>query len=460
MPKAQLLTSTVKRLPCPGGKDQQLWWDHGHKDAVRGLGLRVTAKGIRSYLIRGYPNGQERRLTLEATIHEPIEKARAEADEKRVTMNRDIDIREQERAQRAAKVAEMHKSAAETVTLREVMTEYLECQTGRTGQPLRQATKLDIERHVTVNLADWADEPLKALTKDRIAEKYIGMKARAPSQANQCMTVLRGLINRARERFVGDDDQYPLHPINPVTRLFSKNGLLKWHREKPRTTRIPRAKIGAVWAMLQRRRAAARTVDERASADWVCLVMLTGCRRKESGSLLWENVNLEVGSLHLPSTSVKNHNGITLPMSTTLQEILVARRKLPAVHEKAMRRRKSGRSIRERSAYVFPSWGKAGYITDARATMQAVSEVAGLHLGLHDLRRTADDVATICGIDADVRRQLLNHIDTDVHGRHYANNLDHDALADAVEAIASWIVKQGEIAEAMLSGDNVIALRG
>lgn len=460
MPKAQLQSGNVKRLPRPKGKDQELYWDHGHKEAVRGFGLRVTAGGVRSYIVRGYPNGQERRITLEATIHEPIEKARAEADEKRVAMNKDIDLRERERQEREARAAASFKSEADTVTLRSVMDEYLKNQTGRTGKPLREATKRDIERHVTVNLAGWADKPLKALTKDRVTEVFRNLRERAPSQASQCMTVLRGLINRARERYVGDEDEYLLHPVNPVTRLFGKHGLLKMHKDKARTTRIPRAKIGAVWAMLQRRRAEARTVDERASVDWVCMVLLTGCRRTESGSLLWENVNLDEGWFHLPSDVVKNHNGITLPLSEPLKAILQARRIMPVVHDKALRRRKEGRPVRERSAYVFPSWGKAGHITDARATMEAVSEVAGLHLGLHDLRRTADDVATICGVDADLRRRLLNHIDTDLHGRHYGNDVDHTALADAVESIASWIVKQGEIAEAMLSGDNVIALRG
>ena len=460
MPKAQLQTGNVKRLPCPKGKDQELYWDHGHKEAVRGFGLRVTAGGVRSYIVRGYPNGQERRVTLTATIREPIEKARAEADEKRVAMNKDIDLREQERQEREAREAASLKGEADTVTLREVMDEYLKNQTGRTGKPLREATKRDIERHVTVNLAEWADRPIKALTKDRITDVFRQLRERAPSQSGQCMTVLRGLINRARERFVDDDDTYLLHPVNPVSRLFGKHGLLKMHKDNARTTRIPRAKIGAVWAMLQRRRAEARTVDERASADWVSMILLTGCRRTESGSLLWENVNLDEGWFHLPSDVVKNHNAITLPLSAPLREIFETRRVMPTTHEKALRRRKQGRPVRERSAYVFPSWGKAGYITDARATMQAVSEVAGLHLGLHDLRRTADDVATICGVDADLRRRLLNHIDTDLHGRHYGNNVDHTALADAVESIAAWIVEQGEIAEATLSVGNVVAERG
>lgn len=75
MPRAQLLTSTVKRLACPTGKDQELFWDHGHKDAVRGLGLRVTATGTRTYIIRGYPNGKERRIDASASplrqLHRP-----------------------------------------------------------------------------------------------------------------------------------------------------------------------------------------------------------------------------------------------------------------------------------------------------------------------------------------------------------------------------------------------------
>jgi integrase len=452
MPRLKLMTSNVKRLACPPGKDQELYWD----TETKGFGLRVTASGSRAYIARGYPSGHERRVTLNASITTPLDTARMEADEKRIAMQNDVNLRDEKRRKRE----QDQRDVALGVTLREVMEEYVLNQSTTRGGPLRESTKADIRRHVKVNLSDWADKPVSSITRDKCLAKFNQISARAPSQANQCMAVLRGLLNRARERFATDEDEYPLLPINPVSKLFKKNSIAKWNREDPRTTRIPTARIGAVWAMLQRRRSEARTVDDRTSADWVCFMMLTGTRRTESGSLRWSHVNLEEGWFHLPADVVKNHNAITLPMSATLRELLSTRKALPAVSNKVARRRSSSRPNRTESDFVFPSWGRTGYITDARATMDAVSEVAGTKINIHDFRRTFEDVAALCRVDADMKRQLINHLGHDVHGRHYANSTDPKAMTAAVEAIASWIVRQGNVAEAMLSGANVVALAG
>lgn len=452
MARLKLMTSNVRKLVCPDGKDQELYWD----TETKGLGLRVTAGGSRAYIVRGYPSGHERRVTLDASISTPLETARKEADDKRIAMQNDINLRDEKKRKRD----ETQRDVALGITLREVMEEYVLNQSTTRGGPLRESTKADIRRHVTVNLADWADKPVASITREKCLAKFNEISARAPSQANQCMAVLRGLLNRARERFATDDDVYPLLPVNPVSKLFKKNSIAKWNREDARTTRIPSARIGAVWAMLQRRRVEARTVDDRTSADWVCFMMLTGTRRTESGSLRWEHVNLEDSWFHLPADVVKNHNAITLPLSETLRELLTTRKDLPAVSDKVARRRSVDRPKRTGSDYVFPSWGRTGFITDARATMDAVSEIAGSKINIHDFRRTFEDVAALCRVDADMKRQLINHLGNDVHSRHYANNTDPKAMAAAVEAIASWIVRQGQVAEAMLSGANVIALAG
>ncbi len=450
MPRVKLMTSNVKKLTCAVGKDQELYWD----TETKGLGLRVTANGSRAYIVRGYPNGHERRVTLDASISTPLDTARKEGDDKRIAMQNDINLRDERRRRREG----AQRDVALGITLREVMEEYVLNQRTTRGGPLRESTKSDIRRHVTVNLAEWADKPVACITREKCLAKFTEISARAPSQANQCMVVLRGLLNRARERFATDDDIYPLLPVNPVSKLFKKNSIAKWNREDARTTRIPTARIGAVWAMLRRRRAEARTVDDQTSADWVCFMMLTGTRRTESGSLRWEHVNLEEGWFHLPAEAVKNHNAITLPMSATLRELLIARKKPRPVSEKVARRRNAHRPSRAGSDYVFPSWGQTGYITDARATMDAVSELAGTKINIHDFRRTFEDVAALCKVDADMRRRLINHLGNDVHSRHYANNTDPRAMTTAVEAIASWITRQGETAEAMLSGANVIAI--
>ena len=171
----------------------------------------------------------------------------------------------------------------------------------------------------------------------------------------------------------------------------------------------------------------------------------------ESGSLKRADIDLVARTLVLRGDVVKNHNELTLPLSALVHEILSKRLKSQD-GSSAARRRRRPRS----SEYVFPSFGKkCPYITDARAMMERLSEVSGRHVTPQDLRRTAEDIAKYCKVDPDERRQLLNHLASDVHGTHYSNNPDPKVLAPAVEAMAQWVLEQAAIA----AGETGIPLR-
>jgi integrase len=150
-----------------------------------------------------------------------------------------------------------------------------------------------------------------------------------------------------------------------------------------------------------------------------------------------------VNLAHLPGEVVKNHSEPVLPLSTVLYEILLARLITSPAETPAARRRRRKRS----SEYLFPSFGrKKPYITDARDLLEGVSKVAGRHVTIHDLRRTAEDILKFCRVDPDDRRLLLNHVAEDVHGTHCSNNADPEILRPVVEAMARWVLEQAAIA--------------
>lgn len=450
--RAKLTNSMAERLTCPDGMRQKVYWD----TEVRGFGLRISLDGkTRTYIVQYRVKGtkQERQVTI-GRHNDPwrIDDARSKANQIKIAMLAGVDPVLEAQRQQQERANQVRRDEAHATTLRQVMDDYIANKRTKHG-PLRAATKADLLRHVTINLKEWADKPVASITRDACHLKFLKMSQTAPGQANQCFVNLRALLNHAREMHATEDGDYPILAVNPVTRMLK---LRKLNPEPVRATRIPLSRVGAVWAMLQERRQGARTVDDRTAADWVCFMLLTGCRRTESGSLRWSNVSFEDGTIHLPSEVVKNHNGITLPMSAALRELLEARKSLPKVKEKVARRRATDRPIREESDFVFSSWGRTGYITDARATMDAVAEAAATPITFHDLRRTFEDVAAECRIDSDQRRQLLNHLAADVHARHYANN--RASLAGPVESIATWITGQGDVAAAKASGTNVVAL--
>ncbi len=427
----KLTKTKVEALPVPTDKDQVFYWD----SETKGFGVRVTSGGARSYIVQRPVNGKTRRFTLGPHGVLTCDEARKRAMEKLLEMMDGIDPGQERRKQKA-----------QSETLREVMENYIEHKRTKHG-PLRPASIADIRACVGTAFSDWADKPVAGITREACIKRFRELSKTAPITSNKAFRNLRALLNWAREKNATSDGNYPILPINPVSQMFKQGGMAKWNPERARATRIPKEKIGAVWLCLKKYADPERNQRSTAiAADLVAFLLLTGCRINESSTLTWDRVKLdaELPTFHLPGTVTKNHNPMTYPISKALHALLTRR------HAERLKG----------NNYVFPAVrGETGYMKDPRAMWKKIGEVAGLHLSNHDMRRTFDDVSQIVGIDGDTRRQLENHLSSDVHGRHYANNPDPATLLPALEAISSWIVRQGEIAEAAAEGQNVVALR-
>lgn len=424
----------VKALPAPTDKDQAFYWD----TETAGLGLRITAAGAKSYIVRGRVNGsgKDRRFTLGSVELLSCDEARRRAQVKRLEMLDGLDPQ-----------VEKKKVAAQSETLREVMEDYIEHKRTKNG-PLRPSSKADIRRCVEGTFSDWADEPVASISRDACIKRFRELSKTAPVQTNQAFRNLRALLNWAREKNATADGSYPILPINPVSQMFKQGGMAQWNKEKPRTTRVPRDKIGAVFALLEQHSDPATNITTTCvSADMVAFMLLAGTRVSETRTLTWDRVKLDgkLPTFHIPGDLTKNHNPLTLPLSDALHTLLTRR----------YENRIKGNN------YVFPAMrGKKGYLFDPRAFLdKKVSEVAGTHLHPHAFRRTFEDVAQIVVVDSDQRRQLLNHLASDVHGTSYANNPDPAVLLPAMQKISAWIVQQGQIAKDAAKGENVIPMR-
>jgi integrase len=445
-----------------------VFWD----TEIKGLGVRVSANSrTKTYVLQHRVRGasQERNISL-GRHGDPValpdgslrrhafgaEDARARALAHLAQLLNGVDPVAEVKRKREEEERRAAAQKAQSTTLKEVLEHYLTHHRTKHG-PLRPATQKDMRRHCEKNLTGWLDEPVATITRDKCLAKFTEITERgAPQQANACMVYLRALLNHAREMHATDDGQFPVLAVNPVSRLWK---LKKPNPERPRKTRIPLPKVGACWNWLRKVATEARTENERTAADWLCFVLLTGTRRLESGSLRWTDCDFEARTITLHGdvegeggfAGVKNHNSILIPMSSAMEEILTARKSPPALDERVMRRRRVQRS----QIYVFASNGKkTPFITNAQATVEALSKIAGAHVHLHALRRTFEDIAQACKIDSDVRRMLLNHISGDVHSVHYANG--DSALAAACESISIYITNAAAVAKARESGANIL----
>lgn len=383
-----------------------LHWD----EQDRGFGVRVTKDGKRTYVAQGRINGKEARITIGAHGIFTPDQARDAAREHLRSMRMGIDPR-----------AVAKERAAESVTLRHVADSY------KRDRPLKESSKSEIERHVTTTFEAWLNKPISSITREAVTKRFNEMKTKglrgkgpAPAQANQSFAVLRALSNYAIREYRKPDGT-AIITDNPVEVLHKK-----WTPLKPRTSRVPENKAGALWSALQKWREVAYNRDTLASIDLVMFLILTGARIGEASALTWDRVNLDEGWWHIPDP--KNSNPVWLPLSKQANELLSTRQRIKG------------------SDFVFSSWGKCGHIRDPRDTMKKVSEIAGTKITPHDLRRTYITTGVaLCGIDLHKIELLTNHVPRGVTARHYLETSYLQYLSPETQKISDWFEEQQSI---------------
>lgn len=412
----------------------EIHWD----DKVPGYGLRITANGVRSFVAMGRVQGKAVITTIGRYGLYTEDKARSKAQKVLQDMREGIDPRDSKRADEAMKV-----------TLQQVCDAYVE----RPGK-LKESSKAEMKRHVEKVFASWKDKPIVAITEDDVRKRHREMvqkgldgKRGAPASANASMVTLRILCNFAGRQYRRGDGS-PLIQRNPVEVLKDH-----WATLGSRTERyIDRRKVGEVWNALQAARENPKNRDALAGIDLTIFALLTGCRRDEGATLQWPNVNIDD---HDPSNcwwhldDRKRGDPIWLPLSSQAVALLKARR---AVVDADIA---EGKTV---SAFVFPSWSKAGHIRDARAPMETISEIVGKHLSLHDLRRSFTNYAMReCLIEKFRTDLLTGHkpAQEDITARNYLDLARLDWLQPEVQKIADWIEQQAAIA----ASKNVVQLR-
>lgn len=419
MPK--LTKGFVDKAQPPASKVRYEW-----DESVRGYGLRISAEGKKVFVAMGRVRGKQVCFTIgqygHLTEHEAREKARGVLQR----MREGIDPREQRKQDEAL-----------LTTLRDVADAYK----SRPGK-LKESSKGEIERHVTTTLAQWEHKPVTSVTEEGCRKLYRklmteGLRGNgpAPGQANQALSVLKALLNYAGRQYRQADGS-PLIPRNPVEALRDD-----WVDLKPRTSRIPDNKVGAVWSSLMQWREEAYTRERCASVDLVMFLLLTGCRLNEAATLRWSQVHIEEDAAacfwHLPDP--KSRHPFWFPMSTQLRQLLSTRQRV------------------EGSEWVFPTWSRAGHIVSVREMLEKVSKVAGTRVTAHDLRRTVTTIAIAqCGIDFYKVELLTGHLPNgSVTGRHYLETQRLGYLYPECQRIADWIEDQA----ARANGTNVVPLR-
>lgn len=224
--------------------------------------------------------------------------------------------------------------------------------------------------------ADWMKKPIKDITADMVNKRHTEItRKKFPESANKFVRTIRAICYANKQ----------LVPDNPAC-LARK----KWNPSERRTGVLQAHQLPAWYCAL---------IDYKNQdlADYLMLLLLTGLRRSEGYSLLWEDVDLQGRTLTARDT--KNGKDHTMPLSDYLLDIL--------------ERRKDNRV----NDYVFPSvTSESGHLVEPKKAVASVSKAAGFKINPHDLRRTFMSVAASRGISETIIKRLVNHSVTDVTG--------------------------------------------
>lgn len=358
----KLTKTIVDMLPVP---------ETGYKlypdDELPGFGVYVTSTGVRTYYLERRIKGRKHRMKVCRSEEMAPEKARNHARTLvgEIIQGKDV-------------IAEKKRKVIEAITLKEAVEDYVEKRRVKGGLKLKPRTKDDMLKACKRLLADWWEKPLTAITPDRVLTRHRELTDASPAQADLVMRYGQAVFEFWRVRNT-DAEGNPIIANNPFGRI---SAVKQWNKVKRRKTRLKKPEF-PVWYE------AVSALPHNAK-NYLLLILLTGLRATEAGTLTWSNVDFEAKTILIPDT--KNRRPHTLPLSDFLVEILEEQKR----HA-------------EGSIYVFPGRHGKEHIKSVQTLTDKIAKDTGVKFCRHDLRRTFETVAESIDIPYYALKALLNH---------------------------------------------------
>ena len=149
---------------------------------LKGFGLRVTANGVKTFIIEKRIDGRVRRKKLARYGELTCEEARREALKYLGGVAKGEDP-----------IADRERARLERVTLAQVCSDYL-----RARKALKPKTRYEYELILRRAFDDWRAKPIVRISKDMVATRHRALgKKGGPATANHATQFLRALFNFA-----------------------------------------------------------------------------------------------------------------------------------------------------------------------------------------------------------------------------------------------------------------------
>jgi integrase len=408
----KLTQRRIDDLECPARKKDILVFD----DEQRGLGVRVTASGGKTYLAQYTIAGSKRRVPLGSCSAISLAAAReaVQAILGDVAKGRDPAA---ERKQAAYEAKE--KAEAEALTLGVLIDRW------EAG-------------HLAGKRPGYAAEATRAL-------RFAFKKQLPAPAANLTPKAVKTTLNA-----IGEDGR------KATARLTGAYGraCYGWAIGKDLLVENPFAGI-KLCAVASRERVLS---DEELKAVWgatkdpgpygaiVRMLILTGQRREEVAGMTWDEIAADLSTWTIPTNRTKNGLAHIVPLSRQAQTIL------KSAYRMAME------SANAELEFVFR--GRAGAFNGFSKAKLALDEDSDVKdWRLHDLRRTLATGLQRLGIRLEVTEAILNHVSGSRAGV-VGIYQRHEWADEKRAALAAWGEHVASIAEERAPAGNVMPLRG
>ena len=375
----KITNRAVERLTPP---------EHGYIIAwdkeLKGFGVRLTAAGVRSFILNYRLRGGEQRKTLGRYGTLSADQAREVAKAWLRDAAEGIDPAKERQAQK------------KRMTFAELAEQYIEQHAKPEKAPT--AAKEDERKLRAVLIPAWGGRPAEDITRLDVTKLRTRMKGEISHiTANRYMALLGKMFALAVE--------WGVRPDNPARGI-------KQEPEDARDRWLRPDEIRRMFESLAQER-------DPIIRGALSFLLLTGARRGEALSAKWEDIDFGDARWRIPKTKAGKVQ--TIPISGHAMSVLQS---LPRV---------------EGCPWVFPGHKHGQPLVNLSKPWQRVRKRAGLEdVRIHDLRRSLGSMMVQAGASLYVTQRALRHSDSRVTAEVYGH-LGDDPLRAAFEAVGEKV---------------------
>jgi integrase len=405
----RLSEKVLAGLKLEVGRKDRLIFD----DACPGLGVRLTAKGTRSFVVQWTDPATRRKVREPLGVWGSLtlDQAREAARVRLGAVAKGIDVPAERQARRAADEVKRVEAA---LTFDKLVTDWAALHLAHR----RPRYAAEAERAIRHSLADLMKRPAARITRAEAVTALDKLAAAGKAaMTGRVMAYARAAFRWAQKRGKVATNPFADLPVSAGT------------TERDRVLTDP--EIAAIWR-------ATGGLGE-SFAPLVQMLTLTLQRREEVAGMRWSELSADLSLWTIPAERMKNRKPHDVALPESARAVLG---NVPRLNG---------------SDYVFTTTGKtplSGF-SKAKARLDALAGVSGWRL--HDLRRTGVSKLAALGFDSIVADKLLAHRPAKLRGVAGVYQR-HDFAAERARALDAWAMHVLRCDEGQEPGSNVVPL--